>query len=223
MEIPSPPLSHNDDNVENDTNMNMVADYLSPMAFIGLDTVSWPQQPTSSMDADVGLREISFGALDESGFSYDFTFGGDFLGLPSPPSSNTSYDPPSPTNGLIGMMQVTVDPAVTSTSHPASVSVDGSAFTDLNTSAGSKRSHKGDGPRPKTSHTTIERRYRNNLNTRMTGLRQAVPALRILDKNIPTPSGVIDVVDERGYVDGVKAAKKNSKSTILGKATEYIM
>ena len=31
-----------------------------------------------------------------------------------------------------------------------------------------------------------------------------------------------DVVNERGYVDGVKAAKKNSKGVVLGKAVEYI-
>lgn len=30
------------------------------------------------------------------------------------------------------------------------------------------------------------------------------------------------MVNERGYVDGVKAAKKNSKGVVLGKAVEYI-
>ena len=39
--------------------------------------------------------------------------------------------------------------------------------------------------RPKTSHTTIERRYRTNLNARILALRRAVPALRILEKNAP--------------------------------------
>ncbi|KAG8850567.1 hypothetical protein FRB96_009658 [Tulasnella sp. 330] len=77
--------------------------------------------------------------------------------------------------------------------------------------------------RPKTSHTTIERRYRTNLNARILALRHAVPALRILDKDHsrrPEFSG--DVVDERGFVDGVKAARKASKASILGKAAEYI-
>ncbi|GJJ07701.1 hypothetical protein Clacol_001906 [Clathrus columnatus] len=91
--------------------------------------------------------------------------------------------------------------------------------------------------RPKTSHTTIERRYRTNLNARILALRRAVPALRILERNIPD-SGITqgkgltgasapksefnDIVNERGYVDGVKAAKKNSKGVVLGKAVEYI-
>jgi hypothetical protein len=73
-------------------------------------------------------------------------------------------------------------------------------------------------PRTKTSHTTIERRYRTNLNARITALRHAVPALRILDK-VSFPD---EKPDERGYVDGVKAARKASKASILGKAVEYI-
>lgn len=41
----------------------------------------------------------------------------------------------------------------------------------------------------------------------------------------PTPSnpyGEVDVIDERGYVDGVKVARKCSKANVLGKAVEYI-
>lgn len=91
--------------------------------------------------------------------------------------------------------------------------------------------------RPKTSHTTIERRYRTNLNSRILALRRAVPALRILERTI-SEGGITqgkgltgatapkaefnDVINERGYVDGVKAAKKNSKGVVLGKAVEYI-
>jgi hypothetical protein len=33
---------------------------------------------------------------------------------------------------------------------------------------------------------------------------------------------VIDVIDERGFVDGVKVARKCSKANVLGKAVEYI-
>lgn len=73
-------------------------------------------------------------------------------------------------------------------------------------------------PKTKTSHTTIERRYRTNLNARIVALRHAVPALRILEKS-KFPN---EVVDERGLVDGVKAARKASKGNILGKAAEYI-
>ncbi|KAF9486247.1 hypothetical protein BDN70DRAFT_846753 [Pholiota conissans] len=101
--------------------------------------------------------------------------------------------------------------------------------------------------RPKTSHTTIERRYRTNLNARIQSLRMAVPALRVLEdreggngkkikKNVkgsvlikssgsPNPDiddGSVDVIDERGFVDGVKVARKCSKANVLGKAVEYI-
>ena len=76
--------------------------------------------------------------------------------------------------------------------------------------------------RPKTSHTTIERRYRTNLNARITGLRQSVPALRVLEVKPGMPNPWNDVVDARGFVDGVKVARKMSKANILGKATEYI-
>ncbi|KDR68370.1 hypothetical protein GALMADRAFT_146330 [Galerina marginata CBS 339.88] len=110
-------------------------------------------------------------------------------------------------------------------------------------------------PRPKTSHTTIERRYRTNLNARIQSLRMAVPALRVLEdrdggsgkkikKNLKgsvlvksagatTGTGAVigvvgaegeevDVIDERGFVDGVKVARKCSKANVLGKAVEYI-
>ncbi|KAG7446878.1 uncharacterized protein BT62DRAFT_967677 [Guyanagaster necrorhizus] len=88
--------------------------------------------------------------------------------------------------------------------------------------------------RPKTSHTTIERRYRTNLNARIQSLRMAVPALRVLEWNdgpkkskgtkakIRNEEDSTDIIDERGYVDGVKVARKCSKANVLGKAVEYI-
>lgn len=92
--------------------------------------------------------------------------------------------------------------------------------------------------RPKTSHTTIERRYRTNLNARIQSLKDAVPALRVLEtkekanKGQDSPEAESlekqeklvwnDVVDERGFVDGVKVARKISKANVLGKAAEYI-
>ncbi|KAF8237371.1 hypothetical protein L208DRAFT_1375635 [Tricholoma matsutake] len=101
---------------------------------------------------------------------------------------------------------------------------------------------------PKTSHTTIERRYRTNLNARIQSLRMAVPALRVLEdregkkkapnkvlvssegvklevgtaQDVMGPGGIIDIIDERGFVDGVKIARKCSKANVLGKAVEYI-
>jgi hypothetical protein len=92
--------------------------------------------------------------------------------------------------------------------------------------------------RPKTSHTTIERRYRTNLNARIQSLKDAVPALRVLETKEKAKKGQDspeaeseeksekpawdDIVDERGFVDGVKAARKISKANVLGKAAEYI-
>ncbi|KAI0086120.1 hypothetical protein BDY19DRAFT_1018301 [Irpex rosettiformis] len=76
--------------------------------------------------------------------------------------------------------------------------------------------------RPKTSHTTIERRYRTNLFARITGLKQAVPALRVLE----VKNGAVSLWNDRfvggGFVDGVKVTRKMTKANVLGKATEYI-
>jgi hypothetical protein len=92
--------------------------------------------------------------------------------------------------------------------------------------------------RPKTSHTTIERRYRTNLNARIQSLKDAVPALRVLEikekakkgqdapeaesEEKPEKFAWDDIVDGRGFVDGVKVARKISKANVLGKAAEYI-
>ena len=51
---------------------------------------------------------------------------------------------------------------------------------------------------------------------------QVVIAVRVLDIEHGTLSLWSDVVDERGFVDGVKVARKMSKANVLGKATEYI-
>jgi hypothetical protein len=76
-------------------------------------------------------------------------------------------------------------------------------------------------PRPKTDHTTIERRYRTNLNARITALKRAVPALRVLEPALALP-GDTAAVDDRGFIDGVRVARKVSKGNVLGKAGEYI-
>jgi hypothetical protein len=41
-------------------------------------------------------------------------------------------------------------------------------------------------------------------------------------QDVMGPGGVIDIIDERGFVDGVKVARKCSKANVLGKAVEYI-
>ncbi|EJT99378.1 hypothetical protein DACRYDRAFT_101461 [Dacryopinax primogenitus] len=70
-----------------------------------------------------------------------------------------------------------------------------------------------------TPHNTIERRYRRNLNSCIQALRDAVPAVAILDRE---RWGDRWIPDERGYVDGVRRAGKNSKSVVLEKGVEYI-
>ncbi|KAJ7708572.1 hypothetical protein B0H16DRAFT_1822947 [Mycena metata] len=80
--------------------------------------------------------------------------------------------------------------------------------------------------RPKTSHTTIERRYRTNVNARIQLLHQAVPALRVVDRAAAIKAGELyrggdasdpeNHINARGFVDGVKIMCKCSK------AVEYI-
>ncbi|KAL1731081.1 hypothetical protein EV714DRAFT_271968 [Schizophyllum commune] len=88
--------------------------------------------------------------------------------------------------------------------------------------------------RTKTSHTTIEHRYRTNLNARILSLRNAVPALRFLEDREPrkpsmtTPVNDVPntnpvIFDEKGLADGVKPPRKLSKANVLLKATEYIL
>ncbi|KAJ1939540.1 hypothetical protein GGF37_004358 [Kickxella alabastrina] len=99
----------------------------------------------------------------------------------------------------------------------------------------------------KVAHNAIERRYRNNINDRITDLRSSVPALQHVRPK-KRQSGVgssssspyardnaetsndedeedDDEEDNEGgshQVDGVEAATKLNKATILGKSTEYI-
>lgn len=82
----------------------------------------------------------------------------------------------------------------------------------------------------------IERRYRNNINERITELKNAVPALvhaKIKDTTTVKPGtkrgrknadeDEDEEEDGEEYVDGVAVATKLNKATILRKATEYIM
>ncbi|KXN81881.1 D-amino-acid oxidase [Leucoagaricus sp. SymC.cos] len=178
----------------------------------------------------------------------------------TPPKSNTSSvtssaasTPPPSTPPLAS--SVPPDSATSTTSTSAPLSTASSIVPQIVNAV----------TRPKTSHTTIERRYRTNLNARIQSLRMAVPALRVLEdrdsgsskkikKNLKTgvlikssvgtsphsvttpgsalaaftsgaplnPYSEVDVIDERGYVDGVKVARKCSKANVLGKAVEYI-
>ncbi|KAJ2469554.1 hypothetical protein GGI02_003370 [Coemansia sp. RSA 2322] len=95
----------------------------------------------------------------------------------------------------------------------------------------------------KVAHNAIERRYRNNINDRICDLRNAVPALLHVrpkkrttgnrdnnavefsddddDGGDDNPEGAEDDTSV-SYFDGVAAATKLNKATILGKSTEYI-
>ena len=83
---------------------------------------------------------------------------------------------------------------------------------------------KGEEPvSKKVAHNAIERRYRSNINDRIAGLRDVVPALREMR---PMPRGRKrrrKGAAEEEIVDGVSAATKLNKATVLSKATEYIL
>ncbi|KAF9887707.1 hypothetical protein FE257_009660 [Aspergillus nanangensis] len=69
-------------------------------------------------------------------------------------------------------------------------------------------------PAKKRAHNVIEKRYRANLNDKISELRDSVPSLRATKH---ANGGLLD--DEE---DGVTPASKLNKASILSKATEYI-
>ncbi|WFD43281.1 hypothetical protein MPSI1_001942 [Malassezia psittaci] len=74
----------------------------------------------------------------------------------------------------------------------------------------------------KVAHNAIERRYRSNINDRIAGLRDVVPALREMRPRDGTRRRRRNKKEDQELVDGVAAATKLSKATVLSKATEYI-
>ncbi|KAL8383521.1 hypothetical protein RB595_010633 [Gaeumannomyces hyphopodioides] len=87
-------------------------------------------------------------------------------------------------------------------------------------------------PPKKTAHNMIEKRYRNNLNDKISALRDAVPALRVMVHRLEGHPGSDDDDVDAGRrmtaqdfeedLGGLTPAHKLNKATILSKATEYI-
>lgn len=84
----------------------------------------------------------------------------------------------------------------------------------------------------KVAHNAIERRYRNNINDRIKQLQDVIPALQYTknikerEKNQKDKGGGDDDVvkiDESLIIDGIPAARKLNKATVLKSATDYIV
>ncbi|KAF2462235.1 hypothetical protein BDY21DRAFT_10257 [Lineolata rhizophorae] len=71
-------------------------------------------------------------------------------------------------------------------------------------------------PVKKTAHNMIEKRYRTNLNDKISALRDSVPSLRIMTRNSNGDE------DDPEDLEGLTPAHKLNKATVLSKATEYI-
>ncbi|OAX84842.1 hypothetical protein ACJ72_00770 [Emergomyces africanus] len=73
-------------------------------------------------------------------------------------------------------------------------------------------------PSKKRSHNVIEKRYRANLNEKISELRDSVPSLRALAKQKSGISG--QAIDDDDEI--ISSSNKLNKASILSKATEYI-
>jgi hypothetical protein len=71
----------------------------------------------------------------------------------------------------------------------------------------------------KLGHNVCEKRYRNKLNVEITALRDRIPSLRKMPK---VSKGDNENKEDSDGLDGLKAATKFDKATILSKAIEYI-
>ncbi|TID30941.1 hypothetical protein CANINC_000463 [Pichia inconspicua] len=115
--------------------------------------------------------------------------------------TRSSLSPASSDSGLLGN-------ATTLPSSSSSSSKNKQNRINVNSNRPSLSSKQG-----KSSHNMIEKKYRNNINTKFLELKNAVPTLRILDNTSP-----INFDD----LEGLVPAPRLNKANILAKATEYI-
>ena len=78
---------------------------------------------------------------------------------------------------------------------------------------------KTEPPVKKTAHNMIEKRYRTNLNDKISQLRDAVPSLRAMPKAAPS---TMEGDEDREDLDGLVPTHKINKSVILSRACCYI-
>lgn len=100
----------------------------------------------------------------------------------------------------------------------------GSATTPSSRPSTSPQPHP---PPRKITHNIIEKRYRTNLNDKITALRDTVPLLRFMARRVERDGGEMDeaeaiAADEDESMGGLPPAHKLNKATVLSKATEYI-
>ncbi|EDO16776.1 hypothetical protein Kpol_526p29 [Vanderwaltozyma polyspora DSM 70294] len=73
--------------------------------------------------------------------------------------------------------------------------------------------------REKKANNIIEKRYRSNINDKMTYLKKLVPSLRVASKR---EEGIPIMVEDSMDLDGLQPARKLNKASILLKTIEYI-
>ncbi|KAI8056725.1 hypothetical protein BDF22DRAFT_208774 [Syncephalis plumigaleata] len=158
-------------------------------------------------------------------------------------SNDVVPSPISPSSASTSSMRITSTPAPIKTAPLDSTGAPKVAITRLPPRSGASTSAATAPPSPppapvnptsrqrkKSAHNAIERRYRTNLNDRIAELRAVVPALSHLSPDEATTAarkstqdGGADEDDHSCIVDGVAAATRLNKATILRKATEYIV